>query len=668
MEEVEKKVVAELRAQKVKLWLAPYVNQDQSPSRASLDELSERLTSSLPGCTPKDEIQSALLSLQTHALQKLRQKNHNQSAATSAITTSLSSCFEIKIIGLQNNLGPDTVAPGKWAERIEVKPKALNLFHINPQLVVATFLKELTALLKVSFVKLVHRGTSLSSSDTRLLGQVLDTATTTRCTMLCLVSSSTDNAATQNLSPDQCLVDSIRRAATKLSTKSAFEVTDQHGRHVSMLPTDRLAFLTALGLHSLAKSRMNDTNTLTSALFLLLEADQEWNVVAQEWRDKVDNYGLLQLDIAWIHLKLESLENLEHVTRRLELAEVVLRKQVHTNFVTLALVQADVGNAVPPLAAVFCRLFLLQGVAHYFGGNATKSKERLDWAFTLCSSLRTVSSLESISSLVDAVNISKSKAISALRRSEGNLNQAAELVEKDKTDALEQEERCSMQRELGLVQNNMDHVDLDLLSKLQNVLELREIKVAAGLLRLANNDLEKAIDIYQDEERNTAAVMQRVSDLDCNNQGRRKRSRENQDNGIVVDQVALATLESLGVDESNAKKALAASQNNVEMALLWLTSKDDNETCDAANDDETCNVANEDDEIMDSEEADTSSLDERLGANRHDNRNQESEDAMELLQRELGAVLQEGDLEKEYLGSTLDEEWDFLVKFRGKVD
>lgn len=43
---------------------------------------------------------------------------------------------------------------------------------------------------------------------------------------------------------------------------------------------------------------------------------------------------------------------------------------------------------------------------------------------------------------------------------------------------------------------------------------------------------------------------------------------------------------------------------------------------------------------------------------------QESEEAEELLRQELGAVLQERDLEKEYLGSTLDEEWGFLVKFR----
>ena len=427
-----------------------------------------------------------------------------------------------------------------------------------------------------------------------------------------------------------------------------------------MLPTDRLAFLTALGLHSLGKSRMQNNQTLSSALVFLLEADHEWNTIAKGWRDKVDNYGLLQLDIAWIYLKLQSLDSLEDVTRRLEVAEAVLRKQVHTNFVTLALVQSEMGNAVPPLAAVFCRLFLLQGVAYHYSHDAGKSKQRLDWAWALCSSLRAVSSPEAVTSLCDAVGVTESQAISALRRSEGKLNEAAELISRDEADALQQEERRTQQRKLGLCQNTMDYVDLDLLPTLQSILGGLDFQVAAGLLRLTNNDLEKAIDQYQVMERNPAAVLQRVSALD-QDQGRRKRSRDN-DDGIAVDEVGLATLVSMGVDESIAKEALGSSQNNVEMALLWLTRKSDDE-CRASYKDET----------IDGEEADeshASNEDETINSDEADEKwklsiqEQENEEAMELLERELGEVLQERDLEKEYLGSTLDEEWGFLVQFR----
>jgi hypothetical protein len=650
MKEMEEKVVAELRAQRVKLWLPPYVNTDQSPNRASLYELSKRLSSSVPDCTNED-VQSAILSLQTHALEKLRQKK--QSAA---IRTSLS-CLEIKILGLTTEDMSHSDAPKTWAERIELQPKALKLWDVKPHLTVATFAEELMAMLKVSSVRLIHRGKSISLTDTRFLVEVLGTTSCDTTTMLCLVSS---DSAPQELSPDHSLVDSIRRAALKLASAD-FEVTDQHGKHVSMLPTDRLAFLTALGLHSLGKSRMQNNQTLSSALVFLLEADQEWNIIATEWRDKVDNYGLLQLDIAWIHLKLQSFDSLEHVTRRLEVAEVVLRKQVHTNFVTLALVQSEMGNAVPPLAAVFCRLFLLQGVAYHYSHDADKSKERLDWAWALCSSLRAVSSPEAVTSLCDAVGVTESQAISALRRSEGNLNQAAELISRDKADALQQEERRTQQRKLGLCQNTMDYVDLDLLPTLQSILGGLDFQVAAGLLRLANNDLEKALDLYQDMERNTAAVLQRASALD-QDQGRRKRSRDDDDDGIAVDEVGLATLVSMGVDESIAKKALGSSQNNVEMALLWLTRKSDDESH-ASNEDETIN-SEQADETHASNEDETINGDEADENWKQSIQEQESEEAKELLERELGEVLQERDLEKEYLGSTLDEEWVFLVQFR----
>ena len=156
----------ELRAQRVKLWLPPYVNPDQSPNDASLDELSKRLSSSLPDCTSED-IQSAVLSLQTHSLEKLRQKK--QSAA---IRTNLS-CLEIKILGLTKEDMSHNDVPKAWANRIEIQPKALKLWDVNPHLTVASFAEELMVMLNVSSVRLVHRGKSVSLTDTRFLVEVV---------------------------------------------------------------------------------------------------------------------------------------------------------------------------------------------------------------------------------------------------------------------------------------------------------------------------------------------------------------------------------------------------------------------------------------------------------------------------------------------------------------
>ena len=70
-------------------------------------------------------------------------------------------------------------------------------------------------------------------------------------------------------------------------------------------------------------------------------------------------YGLLQLDIVWCYLLLEPLDGIEDVIRRLNVVKSALWKQVHINFITLALAQAEMNNPIPPLCAIFVRLFLL---------------------------------------------------------------------------------------------------------------------------------------------------------------------------------------------------------------------------------------------------------------------------------------------------------------------
>jgi hypothetical protein len=351
---------------------------------------------------------------------------------------------------------------------------------------------------------------------------------------------------------------------------------------------------------------------------------------------------------------------------------------------------ADLGEQVPPLAAVFCRLYLLQGVAYHYGNNPNKAKAKLDWAYQVCSSLRAVSSPEAVSSLCEAMpGITTAQAISALRRTNGNRDQAVGLLEHDEQNAARQEETRRKQRELGLCQDTMQYVDPDLISKLQSVLSIpsscnvaslathegESRQVAVGLLRLANNSLDQAIDIYQDVERSSQVIHQRVSQLDANlaNQGletptkSKKRPRES----IVVDEVALATLVSMGVDEQDAKQALRASNNNTDASLVWLTSEDDKTTAQEAN----FATAGAKDEDMEEDDSNADEpMSEASSRNEHESKQDkvtleqkrlETDEAMELLQQELGAALSARDMEKEYLGSSLDEEWEYLIKFVG---
>jgi NACalpha-BTF3-like transcription factor len=486
---------------------------------------------------------------------------------------------------------------------------------------------------------------------------------------------------------DLALAARIRDAARKLPLNSMLDLTDQHGTNVSMTQTDRLAFVMALGLHRLGRERMDHEERMSSALALLLEADSEWRRVGDDWRNKVDNYGLLQLDIAWIYFKLRSLTHLPDAIQRLEAAETALRKQVNKNFVTLALAQADMGRPVPPLAAVFCRLFLLQGTAYsYSPGHQSRSQERLDWARVLCQSLRNVAPEPAVDVLCEAAGVSRCQAISVLRRTYGDADKAIGLLQESRANEVRQAQRREIQREIGLCSNAKDHVNLDLVNSLESMLGFSPVssdtaqgsegdskpslsmayRVAAGLLRLADNDIQRAIDMYSQElNRSPDAVLERIAALDkrfeeqniMSRSQRKRRRRGGENDAVAVDEVALASLISMGVDESVAREALRCNENNFEQALLWMTGQDDTMNDEGDNEDEAAaNTSTSDPEGVESEANQASAALQDNG--------QEIAEAEEFLREELGDALSDNDIEKEYLGSTLDEEWAFLVSMQ----
>jgi hypothetical protein len=215
-----------------------------------------------------------------------------------------------------------------------------------------------------------------------------------------------------------------------------------------------------------------------------------------------------------------------------------------------------------------------------------------------------------------------------------------------------------------LCENGKDHVDLQLLRQLQTVLGLPSDdddddgnndnndnndagqSVAGGLLRLTNNNLEAALDMYRD--RDNTAILGRVTDLD-QSQGRPRHNKARRRRIQQVDEMALVSLISMGVDDASAREALTCNENNVEEALLWLTTTTQ-ETSDSMSD--------SDDEDEDEDEE----------ANQEEAGDAEQEEAIELLERVLGETLQEQDNgNDEYLGNSLDEEWGYIEQYRGRT-
>ena len=238
----------------------------------------------------------------------------------------------------------------------------------------------LQTLLQVSHVKVFHRGKPIASTDDgdatplwECVGKPSDKSLKDAAlALLCFASSPIITTVQgQRQRPHTDVHTRIAAMRTTVATDHAIhlvDITDQRGSVVPMSKADRLSFFTALVLHRMGRRSLceyehsvsgddhdhsSGQHYLQDGLILLLEADAEWNSPHLEaWKDRVDNYGLLQLDIVWTYLHVESLTNLPDSLQRLAQAERVLKKQVHPNFLTLALEMAGQGNS--QAVRVFC--------------------------------------------------------------------------------------------------------------------------------------------------------------------------------------------------------------------------------------------------------------------------------------------------------------------------
>eukprot|EP00580_Thalassiosira_gravida_P013168 CAMPEP_0201680704 /NCGR_PEP_ID=MMETSP0494-20130426/50735_1 /ASSEMBLY_ACC=CAM_ASM_000839 /TAXON_ID=420259 /ORGANISM="Thalassiosira gravida, Strain GMp14c1" /LENGTH=832 /DNA_ID=CAMNT_0048164431 /DNA_START=144 /DNA_END=2642 /DNA_ORIENTATION=+ len=824
-------VLVHLRKEKIRLWLPPYYyqrccdttsdNKDNANGSKDDDDAMTKLAESImkkpisrdddnsnggSNTATTEEILNALRELQTHAVQKLIDKN----SVNVKIVTSRFAGMHIT----KSNVGDRTAAAtaaaatmegafsniASWGDSISIAKNSitttthqydinqslcLHVTNISPTLTVHEFSTDICRTLNAKTVRIIWKGKNLLSSSSssgnavennsemdtlrKLLAATSISGTSSsrgssstsnqkkESELLCLVSgtgydvgpppppaaSSTIVSGTASPSDvvrtDSSVIDSIRTAARTIrnspdGSAARFEVTDQSGNLVPMRQSDTVAFSTALGLHRIGRSKMErqpttpttsssggDDNDIdihqvgvdeedsggsgngrdvASALVFLLEADAEWNnsPALHDWKSKVDNYGLLQLDIAWCYLLLESLDGLDDAIRRLDVAERALRKQVHSNFVTLALAQAEMNNAIPPLCAVFVRLFLLQGVANKIISQrqngtdddsvadtttTSASEERLSRARLLCQRLRSSSPPDSVEALRRAYVVEPSAAIAALRRTNGDPDAAGNCIAMERDEEGGAARKRRRQQRAGRCANGVDFVDLELVVALSGMLGYgngsvggdgiigddvgdddddeesfnRTIStgtmIVIGLLRLSDNSIEKSLELYNSV--GADQVMERVARLD-EASGRRKRRSTNTKKPAKHDvrDVDLAMLVSMGVEEARCRDALKAT-GDVESALLWL-SKDDNDHDSSTNDEK---------ESKNSSDEAAEDLVGR-GINAFETADHEVDDAHELLERELGNVLGADSkqlLEKEWLGVDMQDEWNLIQKY-----
>uniref|UniRef100_A0A6U9ZZU9 UBA domain-containing protein n=1 Tax=Pseudo-nitzschia australis TaxID=44445 RepID=A0A6U9ZZU9_9STRA len=377
-------------------------------------------------------------------------------------------------------------------------------------------------------------------------------------------------------------------------------------------------------------------------------------------------------------------------------------------------------NPIPPLSAIFARLFLLQGVAYktqqqqqqqqQLQSNA--STERIEWARVLCHRLRSDCPADSVDHLCGALLVDRHTAISALRRSNGDLEAAGDIVARDQNDQRSVARKYRRQQSIGRCANGIDYVDLDQVPILCGYLNFpapsfddndndnnsiaedlergkhneqppgTSTSIVFGLLRLSNNNIEKSPELYR--ILGAEAIFRRVEQLDGRNGKRRRRwpandndTKQNPTTEHPVRHIDIAILLSMGVDESRGRDALKRV-GSVEEAFLWL-SKHDVSSCDTNGNGEdiasSCPAiqAQDDGKIIEQEQEhdaakctgpDSNSKMEPVDSTSH-GKQIKAKEAHDLLIAELGNAIRacSKDLEIEWLGADLEKEWSIIEKY-----
>mmetsp|Transcript_102556 Transcript_102556/g.290040 ORF Transcript_102556/g.290040 Transcript_102556/m.290040 type:complete len:632 (+) Transcript_102556:57-1952(+) len=456
-------------------------------------------------------------------------------------------------------------------------------------------------------------------------------------------------AATPAVAKDPVV--SIRDAAARLTRDGFgdFELTDAaSGRLVPVPPQARQALIAAIVLHSKGREVLQGgADNAGRALAFLTEADGAFEQCRSagggQLLGQLDNFGYLQLDMCWAYALLGDSEHLPDAERRLSLAEAALLRKYDRNFLALAEVQAERGRTLTPDVVPLVRLWLLRGMARHYRGEQGGAKADLERAALFAAALR-VDDVAVTSLLL--MGATRTQAVAALRRAEGNADRAAaDWMDGEKQRSAAKKERDE-QRHLGHTADGA-YVDATRVGQLTSMGIDRKLAIEA--LRQANNDLEAALEAVQTQP---AEVLLR------------KRHKTEEAPAPPVDEIALASMLSMGFDRTSAEEALRASSGDLEEAI-GLASTGVTAAPDAATDVPAAapHTSAAPASAASSAAVGSDAASEADAKEEERGRAAAYEEARELIEHELGGALRRTDLDEEVAGASLDEEELLLQQF-----
>ena len=515
---------------KIQLWKEPYYNQEKKI--ASEDKLLE-LACNLSTTLELDDVYilEGLKNLQQNALEKLdaREKLISDSTIVLKIKVATSITTTKKLFKIEMNM---------TSNGSDLAIQIANTIHqgmVHP-----------TDLWKS--LKLISSGKTIIDNKPLCEQNIKPGAS------VLVIKVNPDDNSLSVVQEQKRILELARSDASILGSDDDFgapglQITDQNGKQIDLPKEERTALILAMSLHEKGKAAIRRTD-YELALLLLIEAMEEYRKCRLELLKTVDNYALMNLDIAWCYLKLRNMNELPNAAGRLSDCEENFVQTYGANLERLNAVKGHAGEE----AVLFVRMNLLQAVVQYHSGHIGKARELFR---KVESQMKKVIVPEDALDEVIAAGYTKIEARLALRATEGDITaairHAQQMREKKQLVAKEEKERLRKRRLYGKTQDG-SWVNLGYVNSLVSM--GMDERLSAEALRQSNNDIDLAVEAIQNSPETLIENITDKSSLDP-----------------LVTQEMISTIMNMGFsDEAAVKKALIDSKGNFEKVVSVLTS------------------------------------------------------------------------------------------------
>ncbi|XP_023329738.1 NEDD8 ultimate buster 1 isoform X2 [Eurytemora carolleeae] len=473
-----------LNDQKVKLWEPPYYNKD-------LNQADEKQIHELAGVIKPDlelplpHIFQGLLMLQQNALEKLAARNRFS---------------ESGVLNLRLKFGRTLKSR---LRNVEINAEEMGTVLVNK---ISTMVDRNPAMLKlISGGKVIQENVSLKEQGVK----------TSSTVMVLLISSS---QSVQMVAEQRKLLEQTKEDAGRLGEKNAvkddyyLQVADQSGRSLQLPAAEKKALIIAMSLHEKGRAALL-SGDYSLAVVLLLEAESEFSNCRSDLVEQVDNFAILNLDIAWCYLMLQSVSELPNACERLDACERMFKASYGTNLERLQAIKGATGQE----AALIMRLHLLQGIVAFHLGRQREARLLLQKT-QIEAELLDVN--EQLLEQVVQLGYSTTEARLGLRASKGDLDGAVEHIHRRREEGEEIRRKEKEERELEKLRSELGKcsdgswINVGYYKTLLNMGFTD--KVSAAALRQSNNSLNLAVQLLQEEPEliHLAAKEDKVNDED----------------------------------------------------------------------------------------------------------------------------------------------------------